>query len=187
MQQRDVQLGADRLLTHYRDLFYRKYGSQPLVEVVRAMEILRWAITNLGEARSNELLTTYFQIKDEWVEKRAYPLNWFRDNINEVIANSSTASEIPKDVWVIGISDQSGHPVCSNNRNEMGAGYWFKPMLFSEWLANFEVLRKEDMDGTLFVELVKSALKNRKSEHMSNGPERIGLARDQSNQGHHAA
>lgn len=153
----DAQVKAGKLLDSYRQNFEARFSESPMVDVGSAMEICKWLVHNVGYEKSLALLHAYFQLKDEWIEKMGYSLQWFKDNINKVIISSGLRNKGDFPVYVVAISE-SGRPVFSYNKFELkeyfhkgDSPYYYKPVLMSDWVKlsteKKPQVKKEDLEA----------------------------------------
>ena len=135
LESQTLQVKAGTLLEVYRKAFKCRFGQEPDINVSDDTETLRYVIEKIGFDRAKALLECYLLIEDDWLTSQGFSLRWFKNNINRVITQSASHSQTtglrPKFVVVISVS---GHPVCSHNQSEMGPNYWFKPMLWNDWV-----------------------------------------------------
>lgn len=77
---------ASHLVDLYREVFEQTFGAKPIIAVTEAMDVMTWAVKELGVDQAKRLITTYFRYEDDWVKKQAYPIKLFKTKINEIIA-----------------------------------------------------------------------------------------------------
>jgi hypothetical protein len=129
---------ATILLEHYRACFKTLFGKAPHIEDLNnAMSIMKWTIKEFGEQTGRELITTYFSMEDDWLKSRAFPIEFFKKQINRVIASAGVNSKIQLPLYVLGFVENTGQPVLSTRVSDASnAGHNnFKPVLFDQWRA----------------------------------------------------
>lgn len=124
---------AGKLLELYKRSFEEKFGQSPMINVGEAMEILKWLVSNFTYERTESLIPSYFRIEDDWIKGQGYSLEYFRNNINKVIALSGNKNSSEKQVYVV-FYTESGYPVTSHNPNQYAEQTPFKPMLWDDWV-----------------------------------------------------
>lgn len=127
------QLKAGKLLELYKKCFEEKLGQAPMLNIGEAMDVLRWLINNLGYERSVLLIPAYFRIDDDWIKSQGFSLDWFRNNINRVIAMAGKAIRGTEPIYVVNFTT-GGYPVCSTNPHAMIEHTRFIPQLWDAWV-----------------------------------------------------
>ncbi len=83
----EIQKNVGDLCDLYRKIFTEKYDEEPHLDLERAKGIFRWCLKSFGLEKTTRLLTAYFGMTNEWVQNKGYPLEFFKENINEIIVS----------------------------------------------------------------------------------------------------
>lgn len=127
----DVQTKAGKLLDLWSQLFHNRFGEKPIVDISEMMEPFRWLATNFGYDKTVTLLPKYFQIQDDWIRNQGYSIQYFKNNLNKIIAMTGTS--LSNEQYVVAMTE-CGAPVLNTNPSIMGTGFWFKPVLHNDWI-----------------------------------------------------
>jgi hypothetical protein len=134
MIQFEIEKKAEELVTFYKDLIERRSGKKPPTPEYEDMTTLRWLAQEYPNGQdAREIITQYLTIDDEWLKKQGYPLRLLKKYITAAILNTESQSQLPKQVWVVAIS-QSGRPVTSHNQHAMKGHFKYTPMLWDDWV-----------------------------------------------------
>lgn len=78
------------------------------------------------------LIAAYLALEDDWLRKQGFPLRLMEKNFNS-IAVSLGSQAAPKKHYVVAISE-SGKPCVDINPGTMGRTYWYKAVLWDDWI-----------------------------------------------------
>lgn len=127
------------LLDIYRDAFKKRFGDFPIIDLQTALEIMKWANETFKFERAKELIRTYLQMNDEWIEQQAFPLEIFKKQINRVIASNGPGHW--GEDWLVGFTE-TGIAVYSKNRDVLKQ-LGFNPVPWEEYEQDPDSARKE--------------------------------------------
>ena len=102
----------NELVETYREAFKARFENYPILDNDVIFPILDWAIETLTYQKTKDLIKAYLRMNDDWLAEQAFPLEFFKKQINKVIASSSKNIIKQGDLYFVG-KTISGVPIYS--------------------------------------------------------------------------
>jgi len=86
----------------------------------------------MDKTQIERLCSEYFLLEDEWLKNNGFQLRFIESRYNAIMARCADIKGFKRH-YVIAINE-IGRPQIDHNPNAMGKDFWFKPVLWNEWL-----------------------------------------------------